>query len=129
MKSEFEYLDVNSLVLACDASDNWKTCSWKHHSIDTICRFTYVSDNVYVWKVTKDGCGDKFGSPKFEQDSSTDIFNNRVCEISISYPKLKHIGEWECELESCNLKNDGGCKTESNESAIAIGKIIVEVTY
>ena len=118
------------LVLACETSDNWKTCSWKRNGIKSICRFTYVSDNVYVWKVKKDGCEKEYGSPRFRPDSSSNTFQNRVCQISISDPQFLSypmIGEWKCELEMCNLEENGGCKTESNASAIEIGKIIVEV--
>ena len=123
------------LRLWCDANDNWKTCSWRRQGIDGVCKLTYVlttndtklikEKDGKVWEVKLDGCGEKFGSPEFI-DGRQHTHENSYCGLLIANPKLEHIGEWKCELERCNLEEDGGCITDPIDSPKIKEIVLVE---
>ena len=124
------------------ANDNWKTCSWKRQGIDSVCKFTYVeaaTDRKVMkeksgngWEIIQDGCGDEFSFPEKPSASSAYVIDqqnldNSYCGLSISKAKLEHVGEWECELEMCNLEKNLGCKSKSHLTPKAKRIVKVEV--
>ena len=118
------------LVLSCNATDNWKVCSW--HIIDgphCLYRYTYDPDSVgYQWENNEEICDSHFNSPKFTgSDGYKFGKQNQLCQIKIESAEFKHEGEYECWIQKCNEEKDGGCKATEKDMFPSKAKILVKV--
>ena len=115
--------------LQCQTNDNWKICSWKRLSLDDneSCNFTYQQTLKDTWERRKSGCGHFFGFPEiyFEPPG---IYNTD-CTIRIKEANLELSGDWECELQRCNSRENEGCKAQSNHTPVAKRVIRVKVLF
>ena len=113
--------------LECTSNDNWKSCSWKRLSLDDSqsCNFTYQqtsndtkqisSKDSASWEIRKSGCGRFFGFAELKYRpgafSIASSFSNEHCTIQIKEANRELSGDWECELQRCNSRENEGCKS------------------
>ena len=86
-----------------------------------------MEEDGETWKIKQDGCGSQYGSPAFIGSGSRS--RNHYCGIEISNTRLDFSGDWECELERCNLGENGGCKAPSMNNPTAKRVIRLEVLH
>ena len=129
MLDEISVFQTRPIALICNATDNWKECTWqKIDGEHCIFRYNYNPERVgSQWENTEVTCDSLFKNPKFIGSNGYEYGKkNHLCQIEIESAEFDHEGEYECRLQKCQEAKDGGCQSNAKELPLT-AKVSVKV--